>query len=421
MRLCRKCGGEMANSHETCGACGAPSDAFATADHSPTLATEAIVAAKLRLQSPQKPVGVPRRFSVGTMMILATAVILLFAVLKTLDTPPAVFAVVTLYVAGIAASQSLLFKGRRPRLASVVSGMSMIALFVVIVAVMEFRSYPRSFDAGAIVGFLFAMVIFPVVFGGPLSYVVGCFVASIFLVRRESDDAMPTSTSDPRKSEISAYVQKMGAKAMDPGPNSGNEMGERPDPSSDPRDDVRPTSRPAEGPILATVVEEPVYPLLDDAAKGPWAAPFGLKPSQPAVSVPRQFSVGTMMILVTAFAVLLGILRSFGVPPEVFATVAAFIAGVGACQVLLFKGQDPRRASFYGGIITMGVLAIVTALVAWFATQSVEYVIASVFWGAVLAVILGGPLGYAAGCLVAAIFLVRKEPSDAESMAEDGS
>jgi hypothetical protein len=299
--------------------------------------------------------------------------------------------------------------------------MSMIALFVVIVAVMEFRSNPRSFDAAAVVNFLFLMLVFSVVIGIPLSYVVGCFVASIYLVRRESDDAMPTLTSDPRKSEISAHVQKMGAKAMDPSPNSDHEMGERPDPSSDPLDHVRPMSRLAEAPILATVVEEPVCPLPDDAAKGPWGAPFGLKPSQPAVSVPRRFSVGTMMILVTAFAVLLGILKSFGVPPEVFAAVAAFIAGVGACQVLLFKGQDPRRASFYGGMITSGVLAVVTALVAWLQTASVEFVIGFLFGGALLAAILGGPLGYAAGCLIAAIFLVRKEPGDAESMPEDGS
>jgi hypothetical protein len=420
MRQCRKCGGEMADAYETCGTCGAPADALAAADQPPVLAAKAIVATNFRLQSPQKPVGVPRRFSIGTMMILVTAFILLFAVLKTLDTPPIVFAIVTIYVAGIAASQSLLFKGRRPRLASVVSGMSMIALFVVIVAVMEFRVYPRSLDVGAIVGFLFTMVIFPVVVGAPLSYAVGCFVASIFLVRREPDDAIPTLTSDPRKSEIPAYVEKMGDKAMDAGPNSGDETGDRPGPCGAPVDDVAPTSRPAEAPILATLVEEPIYQQPDGATKGPWGAPFGLKPKQPAVSVPRRFSVGTMMILVTAFAALLGVLKSFGVPPDVFAAVAAFIAGVGACQVVLFKGQDPRRASFYGGMITFGVLAVVTALVGWFALQSVELVIGSVVLGAVLTVILGGPLGYAAGCLIAAIFLVRKEPDDAESTPENG-
>jgi hypothetical protein len=32
----------------------------------------------------------------------------------------------------------------------------------------------------------------------------------------------------------------------------------------------------------------------------------------------------------------------------------------------------------------------------------------------ILSALLGGPLGYAAGCVAAAIFLVRKEPDDAE-------
>ena len=31
---------------------------------------------------------------------------------------------------------------------------------------------------------------------------------------------------------------------------------------------------------------------------------------------------------------------------------------------------------------------------------------------------VGGPLGYAVGCIVAAIFLVRKEPDDAEPAPE---
>ena len=34
---------------------------------------------------------------------------------------------------------------------------------------------------------------------------------------------------------------------------------------------------------------------------------------------------------------------------------------------------------------------------------------------------VGGPLGYAAGCLVAAIFLVRKEPGDAEPPPEESA
>jgi len=154
--------------------------------------------------------------------------------------------------------------------------------------------------------------------------------------------------------------------------------------------------------------------LADGAAETAWGAPFGLKPSRPAVCVPRRFSVGTMMILVTAFAVLLGILKTVGVEPVVFATVAAFLGGVGVCQVLMFKGTDPRRASFFGGMITAGVLTVIIAFVGGAMGGGAGFVVQYVFTGGVIAFILGGPLGYAAGCLVAAIFLVRKEPDDLE-------
>ena len=200
-------------------------------------------------------------------------------------------------------------------------------------------------------------------------------------------------------------------------PKRDGETAERETDGQMPIDDNASPSRATEGPILAALVEEPLRPRRP--ATTPWKAPFGLETSRPAVSVPRRFSVGTMMILVTAFAMLLGILKSCGVHPAVFGTVAAFIAGVGACQVLLFQGRDPRRASFYGGMITFGVLAVIVAAITSFLSNNLEVFIGMLFWGAVLAGILGGPLGYAAGCLVAAIFLVRKEPGNDESTAEE--
>jgi hypothetical protein len=169
---------------------------------------------------------------------------------------------------------------------------------------------------------------------------------------------------------------------------------------------------PAEQPLLATLVED--LRQSQPAAKSPWGAPFGLASSQAAVCVPRRFGVGTMMILVTAFAMLLGILKSCGVPPVLFGATAAFLAGVGACQVLMFGGRDPRRASFFGGIISLGVLSLVVTSIGWFMTRDLEVIFVGIFWGGLATFVLGGPLGYAAGCLVAAIFLVRKEPGEVE-------
>jgi hypothetical protein len=152
---------------------------------------------------------------------------------------------------------------------------------------------------------------------------------------------------------------------------------------------------------------------------GPWGAPFGLHPSQQAVGVPRRFGVGTLMILTTVFAVLFGTLKTAGVPPEVFVAVSLFVGGVAVCQVLLFQGKDPRKASFFGGMISAGVVAAVMAAMAGFQTHSMAVAIGVAFGGGVLAPLIGGPLGYAAGALVAAVFLVRKEPGDDEPTPEE--
>ena len=111
-----------------------------------------------------------------------------------------------------------------------------------------------------------------------------------------------------------------------------------------------------------------------------WGAPFGLKPSQPAVCVPRRFGVGTMMILTTAFAVLFGTLKTTGVDPIYFVAISLFIGGVAVCQVLMYQGKDPRRASFVGGIITAGVVTTVVAAVVGFQYHSWSLAVQTGFW-----------------------------------------
>ena len=131
------------------------------------------------------------------MMILVTAFAVLFGVLKTLGAPPEAFVVITIFVFGIAASQSLLFKGKKPRLASFVGGMVMFGLFDVVSVPGLFFFHSRFFGPAMIASILVKMAIQVVVIGGPLGYIVGCFVASIFLVRKEPDDAEATIQAMP--------------------------------------------------------------------------------------------------------------------------------------------------------------------------------------------------------------------------------
>jgi hypothetical protein len=142
---------------------------------------------------------------------------------------------------------------------------------------------------------------------------------------------------------------------------------------------------------------------------------FGLKLPQNPVGMPRRFGIGTMMILTAAFALLFGVLKTFGADPAVFAAISIFIAGVAACQAVLFKGKNPRLASFVGGILVLSLIAVVGVPVDCHQEglgllQTVVFTVLAV----ILSALLGGPLGYAAGCVAAAIFLVRKEPDDAE-------
>ena len=80
------------------------------------------------------------------------------------------------------------------------------------------------------------------------------------------------------------------------------------------------------------------------------------------VGVPRRFSIGTLMILVTAFAVLFSLLKVLHAPPTVFAGISIFFAWIAACQVLLFKGKNPRLASIVGGLVFGWGLSILAFL-----------------------------------------------------------
>jgi hypothetical protein len=65
---------------------------------------------------------VPRRFGIGTMMIITACFGVLFSILKVAGAPWQVYAFIPLFIVGAGFAQVLLFRGRRPRLASVLAG-----------------------------------------------------------------------------------------------------------------------------------------------------------------------------------------------------------------------------------------------------------------------------------------------------------
>ena len=67
--------------------------------------------------------GLPRRFSVGTALLIMTLYALLFSLLTVLGTPSWLVAEVTLLITAVGFSQMLLFGGRNPRGASMIAAM----------------------------------------------------------------------------------------------------------------------------------------------------------------------------------------------------------------------------------------------------------------------------------------------------------
>jgi len=149
-------------------------------------------------------------------------------------------------------------------------------------------------------------------------------------------------------------------------------------------------------PLMATLVDKPSH----------------RRPPRPQVGVPRRFGIGTMMILATMFAVLCAFLKTIGTPPLDFGQIAAFFAGVALCQMLLFRGKDPRKASLIGGAITGVTVGSGFLLLAIIFGGRDEEAFIEAIPAAVMLFLFGAPFGYLAGLLTAAVFLVWKERDD---------
>ncbi len=131
--------------------------------------------------------------------------------------------------------------------------------------------------------------------------------------------------------------------------------------------------------------------------------PRSLVPAQ----VPRRFPVGTLLLLVLVFAVVLSVLRTVGMGAGMILFVGGFVLVVGLGQVVLFRGEKPREASLCAGVaawILLGTLGTLAG--AWSgAARRWETVIWMLF-AIVFSAFLGAALGYITGCVLAGVFLV---------------
>ncbi|MGA2062098.1 MAG: hypothetical protein ABSG67_16560 [Thermoguttaceae bacterium] len=136
-----------------------------------------------------KDVGVTRRFSVGTFMIMTAFIAVLFSILTVLNTNPIVFCCIAVFFIGIGVAQMALFGGNEPRKASWIAGfpLGFVCCLGGMIAYSLLDHSPVPFG-GSHTDNILGNVIVWTILGGPCGYVAGCLIASIFLVReRESD------------------------------------------------------------------------------------------------------------------------------------------------------------------------------------------------------------------------------------------
>jgi hypothetical protein len=173
MWVCPECKNQNPTLSDLCSVCGTSPDGSKKA---------------AKTQFP-KDVGVTRRFSVGTFMIMTAFFGVLFAVLKILDTNPILFCCVAVFFAGIGVAQMALFGGNEPRKASLVAGFP-LGYICGLGGTIVYRWLDQSpLPFGIQPNNIFVTAILYAVIGGPCGYLAGCLIAGIFLVReRESDE-----------------------------------------------------------------------------------------------------------------------------------------------------------------------------------------------------------------------------------------
>src|SRR6266478_1498195 len=91
------------------------------------------------VESPAKPPNraapycVPRRFGIGTILVVTTAFAGLLAFLRWFGAPPQAVGFLLGYISLVGLGQAVLFRGCRPRLASIATGSVCMLLLVVVV------------------------------------------------------------------------------------------------------------------------------------------------------------------------------------------------------------------------------------------------------------------------------------------------
>lgn len=148
--------------------------------------TEIVRAELVEPSSPRQasePYGVPRRFGIGTLLIVTAAYGVLLAVLRSAGWYPGAILWTLVFISLVGLGQMLLFNAKRPREASVVTGALGLPL-AILGAAMTYDTRPYN-PLESLCGLMCA---FP--FGAVAGYLAGGVVAGVFLLMDAVEHAL---------------------------------------------------------------------------------------------------------------------------------------------------------------------------------------------------------------------------------------
>lgn len=133
----------------------------------------------------ERAVGVPRRFSIGTLFILLTLYCVLFRVLVLFGADVVWTSLVCSFFAAVTTGQMVLFRGEHPRAASIVAGATVCPLLFLGLLADEYAAqwsgWELSNEVPGPMGYVTILLLLMMV-GWGLGYLVGCASAGVFYV-----------------------------------------------------------------------------------------------------------------------------------------------------------------------------------------------------------------------------------------------
>ena len=122
--------------------------------------------------------GVPRRFGIRTLFLITAMYAILFGVLRAFEATPLIFAFIALFFTVVALGQMLLFKGKRPRRASVIVGACFLSCWALVSLLVDSDPAPPIALGSKLVLFL----LFVSLLGALLGCISGSLISGVFLV-----------------------------------------------------------------------------------------------------------------------------------------------------------------------------------------------------------------------------------------------